>query len=221
MSLQAVLWDMDGLLVDTEPLWTVAEQELAVRLGGVFTAEAKAAMVGTRLDVAVPVLLGHLGQPVTRELVEDSATWLLERMVELYARPLPLRPGAAALLAAVAAAGVPQVLVSSSYRVLVDAVLAHGTGPFLHTLAGDEVVEGKPHPEPYLTAAALLGVDPVDCVVLEDSPAGVASGEAAGCAVVAVPSVPGVVLPPGPRRSVAASLESVRPALLRDLLTAA
>ena len=221
VSLQAVLWDMDGLLVDTEPLWTVAEQELAVRLGGVFTAELKTAIVGTRLDVAVPLFLEHLGHPVTAASVEQNAAWLLRRMVELFARPLPLRPGAAALLAAVAAAGVPQALVSSSYRVLVDAVLAHGTGPFSVTLAGDEVRAGKPSPEPYLTAAARLGVDPVRCVVLEDSPSGVVSGEAAGCAVVAVPSVPGVVFPPGARRQVATSLELVGPALLQDLLAAA
>jgi HAD superfamily hydrolase (TIGR01509 family) len=177
MRLQAVLWDMDGLLVDTEPLWTVAEEELAVRLGGVFTDELKTAIVGTRLDVAVPLFLEHLGHPVTPDAVEANAAWLLQRMVELYARPLPLRPGAAALLAAVAAAGVPQALVSSSFRVLVDAVLAHGTGPFTLTVGGDEVVRGKPDPEPYTTAARLLGVDPARCVVLEDSPSGVVSGE--------------------------------------------
>jgi HAD superfamily hydrolase (TIGR01509 family) len=209
VSLQAVLWDMDGLLVDTEPLWTVAERELAERLGGVFTATMKAAIVGTRLDVAVPLFLQHLGLPVTPEAVQDSAGWLLSRMVELFEQPLPLRPGAAELLAAVDAAGLPQALVSSSYRVLVDAVLAHGTGPFATTVAGDEVLRGKPHPEPYLTAAARLGVDPARCVVLEDSPAGVASGAAAGCAVVAVPSVAGVRLEHGERVGVVVGLADV------------
>ena len=218
MTLQAVLWDMDGLLVDTEPLWTVAEEELAVRLGGVFTAELKAAIVGTRLDVAVPLFLQHLGHPVTPAAVEANGAWLLQRMVALYARPLPLRPGAAALLAAVAAAGVPQALVSSSFRVLVDAVLAHGTGPFTLTVGGDEVARGKPDPEPYTTAARLLGVDRARCVVLEDSPSGVASGEAAGCAVVAVPSVAGVHLEPGRRRLVVPTLADVTPADLRALV---
>jgi HAD superfamily hydrolase (TIGR01509 family) len=209
VSLQAVLWDMDGLLVDTEPLWTVAERELARHLGGVFTPEMKAAIVGTRLDVAVPLFLQHLDLAVTPEAVQDSATWLLARMVELFARPLPLQPGVGELLAAVAAAGVPQALVSSSYRVLVDAVLGHGTGPFVTTLAGDEVVRGKPHPEPYLTAAARMGVDPAGCVVLEDSPAGVASGEAAGCAVVAVPSVARVTFAAVERRVVFPDLVDV------------
>jgi HAD superfamily hydrolase (TIGR01509 family) len=209
VSLQAVLWDMDGLLVDTEPLWTVAEHELAERLGGVFTPQMKAAIVGTRLDVAVPLFLQHLDLPVTPEAVQDAAAWLLARMVELFTRPLPLQPGAAELLAAVDAAGVPQALVSSSYRVLVDAVLGHGAGPFATTLAGDEVLRGKPHPEPYLTAAERLGVDPTQCVVLEDSPAGAASGEAAGCGVVAVPSGSGLGFSGGQRRLVVGHLHEV------------
>lgn len=218
MSPQAVLWDMDGLLVDTEPLWTVAEQELAERLGDVFTPSAKAAIVGTRLDVAVPLLLSHLGHEATPDAVDHSATWLLARMVELFSRPLPLQPGAAALLEAVDDAGIPQALVSSSYRVLVDAVLAHGTGPFVTTLAGDEVLRGKPDPESYLTAAARLGVDPRRCVVLEDSPAGVAAGEAAGCAVVAVPSVEGVVFGAAERRLVVADLHQVHVSELGPLV---
>ena len=138
-------------------------------------------------------------------------------MAELFADGLSVMPGAQNLLADLAAAGVPQALVSSSYRVLVDAALATGLGPFSLTIAGDEVGHGKPHPEPYLTAATRLGVEPVRCVVLEDSPSGVASGEAAGCAVVAVPSVVGVLLQPGPRRLVARSLADVTTADLRML----
>jgi HAD superfamily hydrolase (TIGR01509 family) len=194
VTLSAVLWDMDGLLVDTEPLWTVAESELARSLGGEFTPQAKAAMVGTRLDVAVPLLLASLGLSAEPARVADAMAWLLQRMVELYATPLELLPGAEDLLAELRSAQIPVALVSSSYRVLVEAVLAHGTGPFPITVAGDEVAHGKPDPEPYLRAAELLQVHPADCVVLEDSPAGVASGLAAGCAVVAVPSVAGVVL---------------------------
>jgi len=217
VGLAAVLWDMDGLLVDSEPVWTVAEVELAEQLGGQWGDEVKAAVVGTRLDVAVPAILRWFGADPTPLRVAETSTWLLGRMVELYARELPVRPGAVALLAALADAGVPQALVSSSYRVLVDAALATGLGPFALTIAGDEVTHGKPHPEPYLTAAARLGVDPSRCVVLEDSPSGVASGEAAGCAVVAVPSVVGVVLEPAPRRTVLRTLADVTVADLREL----
>ena len=214
----AVLWDMDGLLVDTEPLWTVAEVELAASFGGTWDGQIKAAVVGTRLDVAVPTVLRWFGVPDTPDQVAETSAWLLARMVELFATSLSPMPGALSLLAALHAEGVPQALVSSSYRVLVDAVLAGGVGPFAVTVAGDEVVDGKPHPEPYLTAAAALGVDAAQCVVLEDSPSGVASGEAAGCAVVAVPSVPGVVLDPAPRRLVVPSLEQVDVAALRALV---
>jgi HAD superfamily hydrolase (TIGR01509 family) len=122
------------------------------------------------------------------------------------------------LLAALDDEHVPMALVSSSYRVLVDAVLAGGVGPFAVTLAGDEVEHGKPAPDPYLQAAARLDVDVARCVVLEDSPAGVASGEAAGCAVVALPSVRGVHLAPGPRRLVVPTLAAVSPADLRALV---
>jgi HAD superfamily hydrolase (TIGR01509 family) len=139
-------------------------------------------------------------------------------MVQLFDDEPPVHEGVRELLAAVDDAGVPQALVSSSYRVLVDAVLRHGFGPFATTLTGDEVGHGKPHPEPYLTAAARLGVEPRACVVLEDSAAGVLSGEAAGCAVVAVPSVPGVSVLETPRTLVRRSLAEVDVPLLQALV---
>lgn len=208
-ELAAVLFDMDGLLVDTEPVWTIAEVELARSLGGEFTPALKAQIVGTRLEVAVPTIIAWYAAPDDPAAVARTSAWLLDRMVTLFGDPPVLLPGVLDLLAGLRAVGVPVALVSSSYRVLVDAVLAHGIGPFDLTVAGDEVVHGKPHPEPYLTAAARLGVDPARCVVLEDSPSGVASGEAAGCAVVAVPSVAGVVFGPAPRRLVLPSLAGV------------
>ncbi len=216
-GLGAVLWDMDGVLVDSEPLWTIAEVELAQHFGRAWDDEVKALVVGTRLDVAVPAMLRHFGQPTGAADVARASTLLLDRMVDLYGRQQQLLPGAGELLASLRAAGVPVALVSSSFRVLVDAVLAQGVGPFDLTLAGDEVVDGKPHPEPYLTAASRLGVAAARCVVIEDSPSGVAAGEAAGCAVLAVPSVPGVVFDPAARRHVVTSLAEVTVADLRTL----
>ena len=217
--MDAVLWDMDGLMVDSEPLWTIAEEELARALGGTWDDEVKSRIVGTRLDVAVPTILGYFDVEASEERVATTAAWLLHRMVELFSSDeLPLMPGVRQLLADLAAEQVPMALVSSSYRVLVDAVLAGGVGPFAFTLGGDEVERGKPAPDPYLLAAQRLGVDVTRCVVLEDSPAGVASGESAGCAVVAVPSVAGVQLEPTDRRLVVQSLEGLRPDDLRALV---
>ena len=217
-GLQAVLWDMDGLLVDTEPVWTVAEEELAERLGGTWSDELKARIAGTRLDVSVPTILQWYGVAPTAEVVQETSTWLLHRMVELYRTEVRVLPGVRELLAELAHEEVPQALVSSSYRVLVDAVLGHGFGPFAVTVAGDEVDHGKPSPDPYLLACGLLDVETRQCVVLEDSTAGVLSGKAAGCAVVAVPSVPGVVIKPGRRRLVLPTLERIDVAALRALV---
>ena len=218
--MDAVLWDMDGVLVDSEPLWTLAEVELATTFGGTWDAEIKAAVVGTRLEVAVPTILRFFGVPDTAEQVDQTSQWLLARMVELFRQDLPVLPGVVELLAALRDEGVPVALVSSSYRVLVDAALQQGLGPFDLSVAGDEVVHGKPHPEPYLTAAQRLGVDPARCVVVEDSPSGVAAGEAAGCAVVAVPGVAGVEFAPTPRRRVVPSLAGVTSGDLRALVEA-
>ena len=217
-ALSAVLFDMDGLLVDTEPLWTVAERELADELGGTWTDEIKASIVGTRVETAVPLMLTAFGHVPTPELVATTTQTLLDRMVELFAGPLEPLPGALELLASVHASEVPVALVSSSYRLLVDAVVRRLGLTFDLVIAGDEVAHAKPHPEPYATACARFGVPPEGAVVLEDSPAGIASGEAAGCAVVAVPSVAAVHPEPGPRRLVLGSLAEVDLAGLRALV---
>jgi HAD superfamily hydrolase (TIGR01509 family) len=186
----AVLFDMDGLLIDSEPLWTIAEEEVAADLGGRFTSTIKAAMIGQPLPVAVPILLEGLATPLARAAHPvDVGQQLLARVAELFADELPLQPGARELLDEVSAAGVPSALVSSSYRLLVDtALVVLGSDRFSVTVAGDEVARGKPAPDPYLTAAARLGVAPSRCVVLEDSIAGARSAIAAGCPCVLVPT---------------------------------
>jgi HAD superfamily hydrolase (TIGR01509 family) len=187
--LAAVLFDMDGLLVDSEPVWTIAEAELAARYGAVWDDEIKARCIGMALPDAVPMMLDYFGvaKPTPAQLGE-AQEHMLARMVELFTSELPVQPGALELVNGLRAAGVPLALVSSSYRVLVDAVLAgFGADRFDFTLAGDEVARTKPDPEPYLTAAAALGVDPAGCVVFEDAPSGIASAEAAGCLAIGIP----------------------------------
>lgn len=212
-ALAAVLFDLDGLLVDSEPVWTIAEKEIVSELGGRWDASVKAAILGRSIDVNSRELVRIAGSAVAPEVVQQR---LLTRMAELFRIHLPWRPGAVALLDALHRARVPLALVSSSYRVLVDAALdTIGAHRFTTTVAGDEVRRPKPHPEPYLTAAARLGVHPAACVVFEDSPTGIAAGEAAGCVCVGVPDV--VALQPAPDRPVFASLTEVSVDELRAL----
>lgn len=207
-ELAAVLWDMDGLLVDSEPIWTVAERELFARWDVTFTPAMKAAMVGTRMDASVPLMIGFGGERAAAKTVDEVSRWLLLRMAELFAAEVPVMPGARTLLRDIAAAGVPQALVSSSHRVLVEAVLAGlGGHPFTVSVAGDEVVHGKPNPEAYRLAASRLGVQAADCVVLEDTPTGARAGDAAGAAVVYCPSVSGAGAPEPGWRAVASLTE--------------
>lgn len=214
-DLAAVLFDMDGLLVDSEPVWSVAEAEVMAWLGGPWNLDVKALCVGRRVDESCRILVAVAESSVSPVEVQER---LVGRMCELFRASLPLLPGAAALVDAVRAAGVPTGLVSSSYRALVDAALeSFGPHRFDVTVAGDEVVHAKPAAEPYERAAALLGVDPRCCVVVEDSVAGVTSGEAAGCAVVAVPNV--VPVPSAPGRLVVGSLLDVDVAALRGLVS--
>lgn len=188
--MRAVLFDLDGLLVDTEPVWTVAEEELAAALGCSWNAELKSLIAGTRLDLSVPTILSFYRVAPSEERVAWASRFLLERVAALFRERVPVMPGALELVDGVRAAGAATALVSSSYRVLVDAALVRlGEDRFDVTVAGDEVSRGKPDPQPYLEACARLGVRPEECVVLEDAPAGVAAGEAAGARVVAVPSV--------------------------------
>jgi HAD superfamily hydrolase (TIGR01509 family) len=188
----AVLFDMDGLLVDSEPLWTIAEERVSATLGGEFTPELKARMIGKRIDLAVGILLEGLATPQASAADPDEVgARLMTEMAELLADHVPLQPGAEALLDELGAARIPLALVSSSYRLLVDAALKSvGAQRFTVSIAGDEVTHGKPDPEPYLTAARALGVVPARCVVLEDAPAGMESAVAAGCACVFVPTFP-------------------------------
>ncbi|KRE62803.1 HAD family phosphatase [Nostocoides sp. Soil756] len=188
MSLPAaVLWDMDGTLVDTEPYWIAAEHQIVEEHGGTWSDEFAHELVGNDLMVSARFIQAH--SPVAWEperIVEE----LLERVIAQVRTHVPWRPGARELLAALAAEGVPSALVTMSWRSLADAVVsALPEGTFTVVVTGDEVEHGKPHPEPYATAARLLGVDARHCVAIEDSPTGVRSAVAAGVPTLAVPHV--------------------------------
>jgi HAD superfamily hydrolase (TIGR01509 family) len=211
----ALLFDMDGLLVDTERTWFAVETELMAGLGAPWGEEHQAALVGGPLEKSVLYMLDHADRPDVSP--DQLAQALLEGMVRhLRAGPVRWQPGAERLLAQAAEAGVPCALVSSSLRPVVDAVLAAiGTEHFAVTVSGDDVAQTKPNPDPYLLAAELLGVDPVRCVALEDSETGATSAVAAGCLTVVVPSL--VPVPPEIGDQRAASLTELDLAHLGEL----
>ncbi|HMG61358.1 MAG TPA: HAD family phosphatase [Streptosporangiaceae bacterium] len=215
-ALQAVMFDMDGLLVDTEPLWFEVESAVMTRLGGDWGAGDQEQLVGGSLERTLDYLLGKATRPRSRATV---AGWMVGGMVELLGtRPITALPGALRLLGEVAAAGVPHALVTSSERVIMEAVLRQLKVSFPVTVCGEDVAATKPDPEPYRLAAARLGADPRRCAVLEDSPNGVAAAEAAGCLTVAVPNL--VPIPAARGRVVVASLTEVSLAVLAGLVAA-
>jgi HAD superfamily hydrolase (TIGR01509 family) len=205
---------MDGTLVDTEPYWIECEKELVARYGHEWSDDDAHALVGNALLVSAEIIRERGHVPLAPEVIVAE---LLDGVVARVLRHVPFRPGARELLDELAAAGVPCALVTMSYKRFADAVVgALPPGRFATVVAGDEVTHGKPHPEPYLTAAARLGAAPADCVAIEDSPTGVTSAVAAGVPTLAVEHL--VAVPAGAGRTVVHTLEGWTAAGLASLL---
>ncbi|GAA2749162.1 HAD family phosphatase [Kitasatospora cinereorecta] len=215
-GLQAVLLDMDGTLVDTEDFWWQAEASLFAELGHELDQADRARVVGGPMSRVIDYLLARTGVGLTPA---ELTVLINQRFVDLLAGGVPLMPGAELLLNTLNAHGIPAALVSASHRHIIDIVLGSlGAHHFAFSVAGDEVARTKPHPDPYLAAVARFGAEPARCVVIEDAPTGVLAAEAAGCPVIAVPSV--AVIEPGPGRTLLTSLEQVDLELLRSLAVA-
>ena len=211
---------MDGTLVETEHFWGVAMSELAGRLGGRMSDEARGRTVGTSMPVAMAVLHADLGLTRTEAQTRADARWVTDRTAELMSGGVEWRPGAAELLRAVRAAGMRTALVTTTPRRLAEIVLGSihrdlGEDPFDLTVCGDEVAARKPDPAPYRQAMTGLGVEPAECLVIEDSHAGVSAGLAAGIVVLGVPDAQSVPAAPGLR--LLDSLLGVDVAALADL----
>ena len=177
---KAVLWDMDGTLVDSEPYWLLSESALAEDYGKVWTQESGNYLIGKSLYESSAFLKDHL------DIKDLSAQQIIDRLTDSVLsklqHSLPWRPGALELLMELKQAGVKTALVTMSMRRMALAVAeAIPFQAFDVVVAGDDVTHGKPHPEPYEKAAALLGFKPSECIAIEDSTTGLRSAEAAGC----------------------------------------
>ena len=181
----AVLWDMDGTLVDTEPYWIATEFAMAEKYGGSWSQEHALNLVGKALLDSGAYIRTHMGIDRTPQEIVDE---LLDGVVARVEEEVPWRPGARELLTDLEANGIPCALVTMSWQRFVAPILAQlPDRTFVTVVTGDRVEFGKPHPEPYLTAAAELGLRAEDCVAIEDSNTGAKSAVAAGCTVVCVP----------------------------------
>jgi HAD superfamily hydrolase (TIGR01509 family) len=187
---------MDGTLVDTEPDWIAAEFELVEEHGGTWSKQDALNLIGNDLLDSGRYIHEHAGIGLEpEEIVEE----LLDRVMAKVSATVPWRPGARELLRDLRSHGVPCALVTMSYQRFVTPILGElPEDSFEVVVTGDSVSQGKPHPEPYLTAARLLGVDPARTLAIEDSNTGASSAEAAGCAVLVVQHH--VEVPPGERR---------------------
>jgi HAD superfamily hydrolase (TIGR01509 family) len=183
----AVFWDMDGTLVDTEPYWMASEQELVGSFGGTWTHDDGLLLVGLGLWNSAEILQSRGVELSADEIVH----WLTERVRErLVTQGVPWRPGARELLQSLRERGVRTALVTMSVRSMAEQIVsAIPFDAFDVIVSGDEVGEPKPHPEPYLRAAELLGVEPVDAVAIEDSLVGLSSAVASGATTIGVPHI--------------------------------
>lgn len=204
---------MDGTLIDSEPIWFDTEIAILAEYGFDLGREHWARVLGQPNEVAVGYLLEVSGIPLTpRQLNARIENAMAERM----SQGIELVAGVKELFTELDAAGIPAALVTASSRRIVEACLGSiGAHRFRLIVSGDDVVHGKPHPEPYLTAARLLGADPTRCAVIEDSPNGSRSGAAAGCRVLAIPRAAPIAT--HPLITVADSLANVSLTTLRGL----
>jgi HAD superfamily hydrolase (TIGR01509 family) len=202
----AVLWDLDGTLVDTEPYWIAAEFDLVEEHGGTWSRAHAMSLVGNDLRVSARYIAEHSGIDLhPAEILEG----LLDRVTRQVREAVPWRDGALELLSDLREHGVRCALVTMSYRQFVRPILETlPADTFEVVVTGDSVNQGKPHPEPYLKAAAQLGVDPSQTVAIEDSNTGARSAESAGCTVVVAENHVPVL--PGERRVVVETLVGLR-----------
>lgn len=208
---------MDGTLMDSEPHWLAAEEELSAEHGGTWDESLATELIGLPLSVSAGHLRTRAGIKGTDEQIVQA---LLDKVTaRITEQGVPWRPGAQELLTELREQRVPCALVTMSYAQLADVFLAAvPQGTFSAVVTGDRVTHGKPHPEPYLTAMEQLQVSAAGSVAIEDSVPGLTAAQASGACTIGVPAI--VPIPPAPDRVVLDTLEGVRVADLREILAA-
>jgi HAD superfamily hydrolase (TIGR01509 family) len=183
---EAVIFDLDGLLVDSEQVWDDVRQQFVSEAGGTWHPGAQRDMMGMSSTEWSRYVRDRLGVDQTPERINEQ---IVDRLLRSYRERLPLLPGAREAVGRLAARW-PLGLASSSNRNVIDLVLeVSGLAPcFAATVSSEEVGRGKPAPDVYLETAGRLGVEPRSCVAVEDSHNGIRSADAAGMAVVAIPN---------------------------------
>jgi len=185
--IRAVVFDLDGVLLDSEGLWDAARRDVVARSGGMWRDEATEAMLGMSSLEWSAYLHDVLGVDLAPEQIVEL---VVEDLLARYRRELPLVPGARDAVERIGARW-PLALATSSNPVVIETVLevAGLSDAFEATVSSEEVPRGKPHPDVYLEATHRLGRDPADCAAIEDSGNGIRSALAAGLRVVAVPNI--------------------------------
>jgi HAD superfamily hydrolase (TIGR01509 family) len=207
---------MDGTLVDSEKLWDISLAALYEELGGLLTPEVRASMVGGSAESTIRTVYTDLGLELDPVAMAESVRRLHDYTAELFGGGLPWCDGAQELLEALSAEGTPMALVTNTQRALTDRALnSIGHHYFSASVCGDEVPSGKPAPDAYRRAAALLDLPASACLAIEDSVTGTTAAEGAGCPVLVVPN--DVAVPRGPRRRHITSLADVVVADLRQV----
>ena len=210
----AVLFDMDGTIIDSEPYWMASEQALAAEHNGTWTANDGLDIIGMDLDESSKLFKDRANIPLEAEEIKNRLT---NDVQSKLARAVPWRPGAQELLLELRKRNVKTALVTMAlHRMAQQVVDAIPFDAFDVIVAGDDVTQGKPHPEAYEKAAALLGFHPSKCIAFEDSVTGLTSAEAAGIYAIGIPNI--IEIPQKPGRVIWPTLEGVTFKQLRKLI---